>query len=72
MPNPTRPPRTCPRVDFHSINEEDQAGSGSGSATATAGATAAAKGRGDDGYGKQLAAACGQIFRYGSPVHGSP
>ncbi|PNW81401.1 hypothetical protein CHLRE_07g354400v5 [Chlamydomonas reinhardtii] len=59
-------------VDFHSINEEDQAGSGSGSATATAGATAAAKGRGDDGYGKQLAAACGQIFRYGSPVHGSP
>eukprot|EP00198_Chlamydomonas_reinhardtii_P012713 XP_001702050.1 LOW QUALITY PROTEIN: cytochrome P450, CYP711 clan [Chlamydomonas reinhardtii] len=61
-------------VDFHSINEEDQAGSGSGSgsAIATAGATAAAKGRGDDGYGKQLAAACGQIFRYTSSAHGSP
>ncbi|KAG2429765.1 hypothetical protein HXX76_010549 [Chlamydomonas incerta] len=51
-------------VDFHSINAEEQAAS----ATAAGGA---AKGR-DDGYGRQLAAACGQIFRYGSPVHGSP
>ncbi len=52
--------RTLTRVDFHAIDEEEQ---GNGP-TATASAV-------DDGYGRQLAAACGQVFRYSSAMHGS-
>ncbi|KAG2434390.1 hypothetical protein HYH02_012402 [Chlamydomonas schloesseri] len=60
-------------VDFHAINEEDEQqrdgsnGSSSSSSSRSGGPAAVA----DDGYGRQLAAACGQVFRYSSAMHGS-